>query len=319
MIQTQSRKNSITFRFLAAPADVGQSGKVSAGKVLEWIDKAGYAAAVQWCGGYAVTAYVGNVRFTRPVEVGHLVEVRATLIKTGRTSMHIMVETFSGDAGATTMDETTHCLMIFVATDESGKPTPVPPFVPNGQAERLLELWAERRQEVRNEVQAAMQGQVYSDQGTAPKVTLRFLAQPRDVNWGGAVHGGFVMDWIDQAAHVVATQWSGNARNTAIFTGGVRFYTPMRIGDLIEVQARLLHTGRTSMHIGVHVRSADPAQGGRLTLTTYCRTVFVALSEEWTAEETPSWAPLTDEDMALDDHAVELVEIRARSEDSARP
>ena len=45
----------------------------SAGRVLEWIDKAGYAAAAGWSGTYAVTAYVGNVRFTRPVEVGEWV------------------------------------------------------------------------------------------------------------------------------------------------------------------------------------------------------------------------------------------------------
>lgn len=38
--------------------------------LLEWIDKAGYAAVARWSGTYAVTAYVGNVRFTRPVEVG---------------------------------------------------------------------------------------------------------------------------------------------------------------------------------------------------------------------------------------------------------
>ena len=35
----------ITLRLLAAPTDAGQSGSVSAGRVLEWIDKAGYAAA----------------------------------------------------------------------------------------------------------------------------------------------------------------------------------------------------------------------------------------------------------------------------------
>ena len=63
-----SASGAITLRFLASPTDAGQSGSVSAGRVLEWIDKAGYAAAARWSGTYAVTAYVGNVRFTRPVE-----------------------------------------------------------------------------------------------------------------------------------------------------------------------------------------------------------------------------------------------------------
>ena len=122
------------------------------------------------------------------------------------------------------------------------------------------------------------------------------------------------MRWIDEAAHVLATSWTGRAANVAIFTGGVRFYRPLRIGHLVEVEARLLHTGRTSMHIGVHVRSGDPATG-ELALTTFCRTVFVGIDADRRALPTPPWVPVSDEDRALDAHAVELVDIRARLDD----
>lgn len=302
-----------TFRFLAAPTDVGQSGVVSAGRVLEWIDKAGYAEAVRWCGGYAVTAYVGNVHFSRPVEVGHMVEVRARLIHTGRSSMHILVEAFSGEPRTDELEPATRCLMIFVAMD-GDKSTPVPPLEPRDEASKLLQKWALRRAQVRAEIEEEMLDQVYSDEGTAPRKTLRFLAAPTDVNWGGKVHGGFVMHWIDEAAHVLATCWAGNASNVATFTGGVRFYRPMRIGDLVEVEARLLHTGNKSMHIGVHVRSGDPTKGVMET-TTYCRTVFVTLNEDKNeALPTPKWEPQTAEDRRLDEHARKLVEIRAKFE-----
>lgn len=316
MPRGQSDRSSVTFRFLAAPTDTGRSGAVSAGKVLEWIDKAGYAAALQWSSTYCVTAYVGNVRFTRPVEVGHLVEVRARIVRTGRSSMDVMVETFSGDPGTGELTEATHCLMVFVAMGEDGKSTPVPAFEPAGEAERVLEQWAVRRGKVRAEVQQAMRDQVYSEAGTAPRLTLRFLAAPTDRNWGGKVHGGFVMNWIDEAAHVLVTQWTGNPSNVAVFTGGVRFYSPMHIGDLVEVEARLLHTGRTSMHIGVSVHSGDPATGKR-RLTTFCRTIFVALDKQRRAVPAPEWVPVSDEDKALDAHAIDLVEIRRRHEVTA--
>lgn len=308
----------LTFRFLAAPTDAGQSGVVSAGKVLEWIDKAGYGVAAQWSrGSNCVTAYVGNVRFSAAIEVGHLVEVRARIIKTGRSSMHILVETSSGAPDSEGLGASTQCLMVFVALGENGKSRPVPPLEPADEASRQLEAWADRRAQVRAEVQEAMKWQTYSEEGTAPRVTMRFLARPTDVNWGGKVHGGFVMGWIDEAAHVLATQWTGNASNVAIFTGGVRFYRPMLIGDLIEVEARLLHTGRTSMHIGVHVRSADPASGDPMATTTYCRTIFVGIDEHRKAVPTPSWTPVSEEDERLDRHALELVEIRARYENGA--
>ena len=303
----------ITLRFLAAPTDAGQSGSVSAGRVLEWIDKAGYAAAAGWSGTYCVTAYVGNVRFTRPVEVGDLVEATARVVHTGRSSMHVTVDVASGPPRTRELAPATRCLMVFVAVDVEGRSTPVPVFTPSTLGEELQKAWAVRRAELRAEVEAAMAGVSYTEAGTAPRVGLRFLAAPTDVNWGGKVHGGIVMRWIDEAAHVLATQWTGDAHNVAIFTGGVRFYRPLRIGHLVEVEARLLHTGRTSMHIGVHVRSGDPAAGAAgMELTTYCRTIFVGIDDDRHAVPCPTWEPVSDEDRLLDAHAVELVRIRER-------
>src|SRR6516162_9683498 len=103
----------ITLRFLATPTDISYGGTVHAGKILEWIDKAGYACAVGWCRHYCVTAYVGNIRFTRPIQIGDLVEAHARLIYTGRTSMHILVKTFSADPRQGTFVQATECMMVF--------------------------------------------------------------------------------------------------------------------------------------------------------------------------------------------------------------
>src|SRR5688572_29446106 len=80
------------------------------------------------------------------------------------------------------------------------------------------------------------------------EVTLRFLAEPTDVNFGGKVHGGMVMKWIDQAAYACATGWSGHYCVT-VYVGGIRFYKPIFIGALVEVRAKIIYTGTTSMHL----------------------------------------------------------------------
>lgn len=41
-------------------------------------------------------------------------------------------------------------------------------------------------------------------------ITLRFLAEPSEVNFGCKVHGGTVMKWIDQAGYAGAVGWSGH-------------------------------------------------------------------------------------------------------------
>ena len=302
--------NEVTLRFLAAPTDVGYSGNVDAGRVLEWIDKAGYALAVGWCGKSSVTAFVGNINFTSPIRSGALVEVKARIVHTGRSSMHMKVRVDALDQRTGVSTPTTSCLMVFVATDEEGRSTPVPTWQPVTPQEVEDEASAVRRISLRAEIETAMAAQTYTDDGTAPSVTLRFLSAPTDVNWGGKVHGGYVMRWIDEAAHVIASRWTGSTRNVAVYSGGIRFYRPMHIGDLVEVEARLLHTGTKSMHISVHVRSGNPA-GGEMALTTHGLTLFVQLDEDGNAVSCPKWVPVSDEDRALDSHAVELVRLRA--------
>lgn len=303
-----------TLRFLAAPTDAGYSGSVSGGRVMEWIDRAGYACAVGWSGRYCVTVYVGNVRFTRPVAIGDLVEATARLVYTGRSSMHILVTVRSGSPRGHELEPATECLMVFVAVGDDGRPTPVPEL-PDGDDEDMAQKEAAvRRIDVRAQISAAMAEQSYTEASTAPRVVLRFLAAPSDVNWGGKVHGGIVMRWIDEAAHVLVTQWIGDAANVAVYAGGVRFYQPLRIGDLVEVEARLIYTGRTSMHISVHVRSGSPT-GAERRLTTHCLIVFVALTSDGRSTAARTWQPATEEDVNLFEHARHLIELRSAVDD----
>jgi acyl-CoA hydrolase len=300
----------IVLRFLAAPMDITYGGTVDGGKLLEWIDKAGYACAVGWSGRYCVTVYVGDVHFTRPVGVGHLVEVSALLVHTGRSSMHIAVTVSSADPKDRVFTEATTCLTVFVAVDENGRPVPVPEWRPSAADDGARRAEAIERVQVRAAIEAAMKEQTYSEAGTAPLTTLRFLAAPTDINWGGKVHGGTVMRWIDEAAYVCAVGWSGT-ESVAVYAGGVRFYRPLLIGSVVEVEARLLHTRRTSMHISVHVRSGDP-KTQQLDLTTHCLIVFVALDESRRPTPVKPWVPRSDEDVALDRHAEHLIELRTR-------
>ena len=56
-------------------------------------------------------------------------------------------------------------------------------------------------------------------------ITLRFLAEPTDVNFGGKVHGGAVMKWIDQAGYTCAAGWTGTYCVT-VYLGALHFSAP---------------------------------------------------------------------------------------------
>lgn len=311
------RSPSMTLRFMAAPTDVLHAGAqgVSGGRVLEWIDKAAYACAVQWSGTYCVTAYVGHIHFTRPIPSGHIVEVRSRIAMTGRSSMHIVNEVLSADPREGIFTRACDCLVIFVAKDtETGRPTAVPTFVPTDAEERRVADAAWSRIDLRKAIEREMEVQTYTDDSTAPRLVNRFLAKPTDINWGGNVHGGTAMEWIDEAGVACTMEWSGE-RTVAVYAGGIRFYRPIHIGDLIEVEARLTRTDSRSMHTSIFVRAGDP-RGGRGNLQDAIHASVTYIGTDIDGEPLPArkFTPVTEEDQRLWEHTQTLKDLRAQYE-----
>lgn len=309
------RSPSVTLRFLAAPTDIIMAGAhgVSGGRVLEWIDKAAYACAVGWAGAYCVTAYVGHIHFTRPIPSGHIVEVRSRIAMTGRSSMHIVNEVLSADPREGVFTRACDCLVIFVAKDPTtGKAMKVPDFQPSNEEELRSYEAALSRIDLRRAIEAEMEKQTYDGPSDAPRLITRFLAKPTDVNWGGKVHGGTAMEWIDEAATACTMEWSGED-TVAVYAGGIRFYRPIQIGDLIEVDARMMRTDARSMQMSVFVRSGAPT-GGRENLQTaiHATITYIGVDLDGTPLPARQFEPRTEEDRRLAEHANTLRELRAQ-------
>lgn len=133
-------------------------------------------------------------------------------------------------------------------------------------------------------------------------VEFRFLAEPTHVNFGGKVHGGMVMKWIDQVAYACAAGWSGLYCVT-VSVGTIRFRRPILVGHQVELIARIVYTGTTSMHVLVQVRSGD-TKGDEMLETNHCIISFVALDAEGNTAAVPAWIPQTEEDRFLQQYAV---------------
>ena len=153
---SSSEQRDITLRFLAEPSEVNFGGKVHGGTVMKWIDQAGYACAVGWSAQYCVTVYVGGIRFIQPIHIGYLVEVRARVIYTGKTSMHIAVDVSASDPKKNQMRKTTHCIIVFVAVDADGNPTPVRKWISVTPEDIALENYAQKLMGLRDGIEAEM-------------------------------------------------------------------------------------------------------------------------------------------------------------------
>ena len=143
--------------------------------------------------------------------------------------------------------------------------------------------------------------------GPRRELVMRFLAQPTDVNFGGKVHGGVVMKWIDQSGYAAAVGWSG-MYSVTVAVGGIRFVAPIKTSDLVTITAKLIYTGNNSMHFAIDVMAADP-MGGEERLCTHCVIVFVSVDADGKPTATPQWQPQTDEDRQLAEYALKVMEL----------
>jgi acyl-CoA hydrolase len=107
---------------------------------------------------------------------------------------------------------------------------------------------------------------------------MSFLAEPTDVNFGGHVHGGEVMKWMDQIGYALAVKFSKGYAVTK-FVDNINFNSPMKIGDLISLSAKIVSVGVTSMRIEIHVKSEN-LQTELISDNCSCEMVFVAVDKE---------------------------------------
>lgn len=145
-----------SFQFISEPSDINFGGKVHGGVVMKWIDQAAYTCARTWSESYCVTVYVGGIRFYKPINIGEVIKVDCSVIYTGSSSIHIMVEVYSRDFAHKEFEKKTHCIIIFVSVDENGSPKKVKSWIPQTDQEIKLEEYAIKLKALRENIHNEM-------------------------------------------------------------------------------------------------------------------------------------------------------------------
>ncbi len=131
------------------PSDANPYGNVHGGEVMKLIDAAAGAAATRHARTRVVTARIDELSFKAPVYVGHLVTAKASVNHVGRTSMEIGVRVEAEDMLTGDVVHVASAYLVFVATDDRGRPVRLPPLVAETDEERRRMSAAEARRALR--------------------------------------------------------------------------------------------------------------------------------------------------------------------------
>ncbi|HMD47662.1 MAG TPA: acyl-CoA thioesterase [Bryobacteraceae bacterium] len=143
------RESISEYSEFALPTDANTLGNVLGGKVMHLVDLAAALAAVRHARCPVVTASVDQMSFLHPVHIGQLIMLQSSVNRVFRTSMEVGVRVQVENLLTGQRKHTSSAYLTFVALDEHGKRTPIPPVIPETADEKRRFVEAEERRAYR--------------------------------------------------------------------------------------------------------------------------------------------------------------------------
>ncbi len=126
------------------------------------------------------------------------------------------------------------------------------------------------------------------------QITLSQLMLPHHANPMGNIHGGVVMQLVDEAGALCAMRHAQHQVVT-VAIDSMTFHSPVHVGNLVILNASLTWVGRTSMEVEVCVNAENPLTG-ECTHTNTAFLVYVALGDDGRPTKVPFLIVETDEE-----------------------
>lgn len=121
---------------MVLPSETNPLNNLFGGELLARMDRAASIAARRHSRCITVTASVNHVAFNQSVPLGSVLTVDAAVSRAFRTSMEVYIDVWMEDRNNGTRSKANEAIYTFVAVDEMGKPTEVPPLEPETDLEK---------------------------------------------------------------------------------------------------------------------------------------------------------------------------------------
>lgn len=133
---------------LVLPSETNPLNNLFGGELLARMDRAASIAARRHSRRITVTASVNHVAFNRSVPLGSVLTVEAAISRAFRTSMEVYLDVWMEDRISGERSKANEAIYTFVAVDETGNPTEVPPLQPETALEKERFAAALRRKQL---------------------------------------------------------------------------------------------------------------------------------------------------------------------------
>ncbi len=140
------RASRVSIAQLMQPEHANNLGNVHGGWIMKLVDEAGALACMRHAQRRVVTVAIDSMVFRQPIKIGDLVILSAEVTYAGHTSIEaeVVVQAENPISGERTHTNTAY--LVYVALDDNGKPTTVPPLRAETEDEKRKMEEAQARQ-----------------------------------------------------------------------------------------------------------------------------------------------------------------------------
>lgn len=132
--RTPSESRS-TITDLVLPGETNPLGQMFGGELLARMDRAASIAASRHSRSHVVTVSVNNVAFSKPIPLGSIVTIQASVSRAFSSSMEIFLDVWVEDRQSGERIKVNEAIYTFVAIDKTHQPVAVPPIQPETELE----------------------------------------------------------------------------------------------------------------------------------------------------------------------------------------
>lgn len=238
---------SMTVVDMVWPDQSNHHGTLFGGAGLSILDRNAFILGSRVLRGSVVTAAVGELQFLAPAPAGQLVECHARVTRIGRRSATVHTRLVAEDLLSGARVDCLSGDFVMVRRDEPAPP-PATPSMPHTAP---------------------------TGTDTLARAVVAQIVFPGHANHRRMLHGGPAMSWMAKAGFVAATR---QTRRSMVMAASERldFRAPAYVGEVIEVDARVVGLGRRSVQVDVQMWAEAPETGQRRQCTQ-ARLVYVAL------------------------------------------
>ncbi len=284
------------------PEHSNNHGTLHGGILMDWIMLAGSITSFKFANGPAVLGATDSIDFLTPVKIGEIVILESWVEHVGTSSVEVGVRVHSEEGETEERKLITLSYMAFVAVDKKVKPRKIETKLEGfSSVERELITAAEQRKEKRIPEIRKREKRVSNVADETENTRFNFnttkIILPEDAFYGEFMSVGKLMKYIDESAAILAKRFAKGV----LVTGSLDdlfFYSPLKVGNLIEFKAGITYVGSQSLELAIKVDSYD-TEAGKSSHACTAFLTYVKVDENGKPIPVPEFTPETPYEIRL--------------------